>query len=150
MSKLGSPISPLEVVLNGSQSMHAVDDDGIWVQGMGLQRSWEQLQIRHATSSLTVGQTALPSPEAQKPDHVVLIEIKVESICPSGHSSDETAALLGAVPDAACSSPEVSQLQCIPTPSLHRSFMLSPAPAAALSIVCGALMCSCRESMPQY
>ena len=51
MSKLGSPISPLEVVLNGSQSMHAVDDEGIWVQGMGLQRSWEQLQIRQASSS---------------------------------------------------------------------------------------------------
>ena len=52
MSKLGSPISPLEVVLNGSQSMHAVDDEGIWVQGMGLQRSWEQLQIRQASSSV--------------------------------------------------------------------------------------------------
>ena len=52
MSKLGSPISPLEVVLNGSQSMHAVDDEGVWVQGLGLQRSWEQLQIRCATPSV--------------------------------------------------------------------------------------------------
>ena len=52
MSKLGSPISPLEVVLNGSQSMHAVDDEGVWVQGMGLQRSWEQLQIRRAIPSV--------------------------------------------------------------------------------------------------
>lgn len=50
MSKMGSPISPLDVVLNGSQSMHAVDDEGIMVEGLGLQRSWEQLQIRHASS----------------------------------------------------------------------------------------------------
>ena len=49
MSKMGSPISPLEVVLNGSQSMHAVDDEGIMVEGLGLQRSWEQLQIRQAS-----------------------------------------------------------------------------------------------------
>jgi len=46
MSKMGSPISPLDVVLNGSQSMHAVDDEGIIVEGLGLHRSWEQLQIR--------------------------------------------------------------------------------------------------------
>ena len=64
MSKLGSPISPLEVVLNGSQSMHAVDDEGIWVQGLGLQRSWEQLQIRRATSHVTDHPIALSSPEA--------------------------------------------------------------------------------------
>ena len=49
MSKMGSPISPLNVVLNGSQSMHAVDDEGIVVEGMGLQRSWEQLQIRQVS-----------------------------------------------------------------------------------------------------
>ena len=46
MSKMGSPISPLNVVLNGSQSLHAVDDEGVMVEGMGVQRSWEQLQIR--------------------------------------------------------------------------------------------------------
>ena len=49
MSKIGSPISPLEVVRNGSQSMHAVDDDGIMVEGLGVQRSWEHLQIRRAS-----------------------------------------------------------------------------------------------------
>ncbi|DBA83693.1 TPA: hypothetical protein ACH3X1_006235 [Trebouxia sp. C0004] len=45
MYKLGRPISPLEVVYNGSQSMHAVCDDGISVQGSG-QGAWEQLNIR--------------------------------------------------------------------------------------------------------
>lgn len=29
--KLGQPISPLEVVLNGSQAMHAVGDEGVSV-----------------------------------------------------------------------------------------------------------------------
>jgi hypothetical protein len=51
MSKIGSPISPLEVVRNGSQSMHAVDDEGIMVEGLGVQQSWEHLQIRHAFTS---------------------------------------------------------------------------------------------------
>ena len=45
MYKLGRPISPLEVVYNGSQSMHAVCDDGISVKGSG-QGAWEQLNIR--------------------------------------------------------------------------------------------------------
>lgn len=61
MSKMGSPISPLEVVLNGSQSMHAVDDDGILVEGLGLQRSWEQLQIRQGpTPSMSFAHSRLP------------------------------------------------------------------------------------------
>lgn len=47
MSKLGSHISPLDVVINGSHSMHAVDDEGVFVSGYGLQRSWEQLNIRY-------------------------------------------------------------------------------------------------------
>ena len=29
--------------------MHAVDDDGITVEGLGVQRSWEHLQIRRAS-----------------------------------------------------------------------------------------------------
>lgn len=45
MWKLGSPISPLEVVRNGSQSMHAVGDEGISVQGHDGGRN-EQLNIR--------------------------------------------------------------------------------------------------------
>ena len=45
MYKLGRPISPLEVVHNGSQSMHAVSDEGISVSGAG-QGGWEQLNIR--------------------------------------------------------------------------------------------------------
>lgn len=47
MYKLGRPISPLEVVLNGSQSMHAVSDEGISVRGVGS-GNWEQLNIRSA------------------------------------------------------------------------------------------------------
>ena len=31
--------------------MHAVDDDGIMVEGLGVQRSWEHLQIRRAFTS---------------------------------------------------------------------------------------------------
>lgn len=31
MHKLGQPISPLEVIANGSHSLHAVGDDGISV-----------------------------------------------------------------------------------------------------------------------
>lgn len=45
MWKLGSPISPLEVVRNGSQSMHAVGDEGISVRGDNGGRD-EQLNIR--------------------------------------------------------------------------------------------------------
>ena len=45
MYKLGRPISPLDVVYNGSQSMHAVSDEGISVTGSGS-GSWEQLNIR--------------------------------------------------------------------------------------------------------
>ena len=28
--------------------MHAVDDDGVMVKGLGVERSWEHLQIRRA------------------------------------------------------------------------------------------------------
>ena len=49
MYKLGRPISPLEVVYNGSQSMHAVSDDGISVRGAG-NGAWEQLNIRYNAS----------------------------------------------------------------------------------------------------
>ena len=45
MHKLGQPVSPLDVVLNGSQAMHAVGDDGVAVTGAGP-HAWEQLQIR--------------------------------------------------------------------------------------------------------
>ena len=51
MYKLGRPVSPLEVVLNGSQSMHAVSDEGISVRGVG-RGSWEQLNIRSALALL--------------------------------------------------------------------------------------------------
>ena len=46
MSKLGSPVSPTDIVVNGSHSMHGVDDDGISVQGYGSRYNWEQLSIR--------------------------------------------------------------------------------------------------------
>lgn len=47
MHKLGQPVSPLDVILNGSQAMHGVDDNGVIVAGVGGQ-AWEQLQIRYA------------------------------------------------------------------------------------------------------
>ena len=31
--------------------MHAVDDDGIMVEGLGVEHSWEHLQIRRAFTS---------------------------------------------------------------------------------------------------
>ena len=48
MSKLGSLVSPLDVVRNGSRSMHAVDDDGVLVNALGYTHAWEQLKIRCA------------------------------------------------------------------------------------------------------
>ena len=45
MYKLGRAVSPLEVVFNGSQAMHAVSDEGISVSGAGS-GAWEQLNIR--------------------------------------------------------------------------------------------------------
>jgi hypothetical protein len=48
MSKLGSLVSPTDVVRNGSHSMHGVDDDGVLVSGLGYKKSWEQLRIRCA------------------------------------------------------------------------------------------------------
>ncbi|CAL5218578.1 g272 [Coccomyxa viridis] len=69
MSKMGSPISPLNVVLNGSQSLHAVDDEGIMVEGLGRQRSWEQLQIRTLDAALVSPGEATPFPVVdRKPD----------------------------------------------------------------------------------
>ena len=52
MYKLGRPISPLEVVYNGSHSTHAVSDEGISVRGAGS-GAWEQLNIRSAHSSFS-------------------------------------------------------------------------------------------------
>ena len=46
MYKLGQPISPLDVVYNGSRSLHAVSDEGITVRGVG-KASGEQLNIRY-------------------------------------------------------------------------------------------------------
>ncbi len=48
MSKLGSLVSPTDIVRNGSHSMHGVDDDGVLVRGLGHKKSWEQLRIRCA------------------------------------------------------------------------------------------------------
>lgn len=45
MYKLGQPISPLNVIYNGSHSLHAVSDEGISVRGRG-NGAWEQLNIR--------------------------------------------------------------------------------------------------------
>jgi hypothetical protein len=44
MHKIQRPVDPLDVVRNGSQSLHAVTDEGVTVNGVGA-NSWEQLQI---------------------------------------------------------------------------------------------------------
>ncbi|KAL0047364.1 hypothetical protein WJX82_001496 [Trebouxia sp. C0006] len=68
MYKLGRPISPLEVVFNGSQSMHAVCDDGISVRGSG-QGAWEQLNIRSLDAALVSPGEPIPFPVTRtKPD----------------------------------------------------------------------------------
>ena len=57
MWKLGSPISPLEVLRNGSQSLHSVGDEGISVLGRGA-AAGEQLNIRRATPQWTCVEVA--------------------------------------------------------------------------------------------
>lgn len=47
LSKLEYPVSPLEVVYNGSQSMHVVDEQGVSVHA---QQSEHHLQIRYGSS----------------------------------------------------------------------------------------------------
>ncbi len=39
LHKLGQPISPLEVILNGSHALHAVGDEGVSVRTTGS-KSW--------------------------------------------------------------------------------------------------------------
>lgn len=51
MYKLGQPISPLDVVYNGSRSLHVVSDEGISVRGTG-DGAWEQLNIRSGLKPL--------------------------------------------------------------------------------------------------
>ena len=58
MYKLGQPISPLDVVYNGSRSLHVVSDEGISVRGTG-DGAWEQLNIRSGLTPLLA--VALPS-----------------------------------------------------------------------------------------
>ncbi|KAL3138964.1 hypothetical protein ABBQ32_005773 [Trebouxia sp. C0010 RCD-2024] len=68
MYKLGRPVSPLEVVLNGSQSMHAVSDEGISVRGAGS-GSWEQLNIRSLDAALVSPGEPIPFPNPNaRPD----------------------------------------------------------------------------------
>jgi hypothetical protein len=50
MMKLGQPVSPTDVLRNGSQAMHAVDDDGVLVAGAGA-HAWERLQIRRGAGT---------------------------------------------------------------------------------------------------
>jgi len=50
MMKLGQPVSPTDVLRNGSQAMHAVDDDGVLVAGAGA-HAWERLQIRRGAEA---------------------------------------------------------------------------------------------------
>jgi hypothetical protein len=50
MMKLGQPVSPADVLRNGSQAMHAVDDDGVLVAGSGA-HAWERLQIRRGAGA---------------------------------------------------------------------------------------------------
>lgn len=42
--KINQQLSPSDVILNGSQSLHAVTDEGVIMTGLG-QNDWEQLQI---------------------------------------------------------------------------------------------------------
>ena len=49
MSKLGQWISPLEVAVNGSRSMHGVDDDGVRVGSGGGEEGDEKLQLQIRT-----------------------------------------------------------------------------------------------------
>ena len=52
MSKLGSWVSPGEVMLNGSHSMHAVDDAGVRVAGAGRFRSHTYMQVTSLDAAL--------------------------------------------------------------------------------------------------
>ncbi len=53
MSKLGSLISPLDVIKNGSQALHAVGDAGVSVAGAAA-NPWERLQIRYKPVSYAI------------------------------------------------------------------------------------------------
>ncbi|KAK9915574.1 hypothetical protein WJX75_001002 [Coccomyxa subellipsoidea] len=69
MSKLGSLVSPTDVVRNGSHSMHGVDDDGVLVSGLGYKKSWEQLRIRTLDCALVSPGKPNPFPNVQtQPD----------------------------------------------------------------------------------
>ncbi|KAK9821791.1 hypothetical protein WJX81_004092 [Elliptochloris bilobata] len=61
MQKLGQPVSPLDVIRNGSQAMHAVDDDGVAVVGTGP-HAWERLQIRSLDAALVSPGKRTPFP----------------------------------------------------------------------------------------
>ena len=73
MSKLGSPVGPLEVIYNGSFSQHAVGDEGVAVKAAGV-ASWEALNIR------CVSHTGKPSSHARVCSSVHL----VKTMCTAG------------------------------------------------------------------
>ena len=66
MYKLGQPISPLDVVYNGSRSLHVVSDEGISVRGPG-DGAWEQLNIRSGLTPLSCHLEACEHPRAPPP-----------------------------------------------------------------------------------
>ncbi|KAK9832121.1 hypothetical protein WJX84_002577 [Apatococcus fuscideae] len=66
LSKLGYPVSPLEVVYNGSQSMHVVDDAGVSVRAKDSQ---QHLCIRSLDAPLVSPGKRTPFQQVQvKPD----------------------------------------------------------------------------------
>ncbi|EIE25882.1 hypothetical protein COCSUDRAFT_46416 [Coccomyxa subellipsoidea C-169] len=67
MSKLGSLVSPTDIVRNGSHSMHGVDDDGVLVRGLGHKKSWEQLRIRTLDCALVSPGVPNPFPNPLTP-----------------------------------------------------------------------------------
>ena len=61
--KLRAPISPLEVVRNGSAALHGVGDEGVSVRGRGG-HDWEQLDIRRAAVPLFFMSQSVVDPTA--------------------------------------------------------------------------------------
>ncbi|BDA48441.1 hypothetical protein COCOBI_12-1200 [Coccomyxa sp. Obi] len=64
--KLGRPISPLEVMYNGSYSQHAVSDKGVLVTGTGS-AAWEQLNVRTLDAILVSPGEPTPFPNVRHP-----------------------------------------------------------------------------------
>lgn len=62
MSKLGQSVSPLEVIRNGSMSMHAVDDNGVSVRSVD---GTQQLSVRSLDAALVSPGNPTPFPNVR-------------------------------------------------------------------------------------